>query len=277
MPKNIFWGHSPDPDDAYMLYGIVTGKVKKDGFKVHQVLKDIESLNSLTMEGKLDVTAVSTATMPYIQNEYEILKYGASMGDNYGPIVISSKEYSKEDLKGKRIALPGKYTSASLTFSIYMSSEFKPVYMPFDQIMDAVKKGSVDAGVLIHEGQLTYSKQGFYMVEDLGKWWKKETNLLLPLGLDVVKKDLGEDKKVVLELFKEGIEYSNNNREEALKFASGYGRGIDNKILSDFVDMYVNKYTSELGELGKRSIIGMMEIAHNHKLIPQTPNISFCE
>ncbi len=261
-------GHSPDPDDAFMFYGLAYDYVKIDDYKIEHVLEDIQSLNVRAFKGELEVTAISAHVYPYVQDKYYIMRTGASMGIGYGPILISKKELSLEDLKGKKIAHPGDYTTATLLAKIYLD-EFIPVAMPFDEIMNAVQNNEVDAGIVIHEGQITYQDLGFKKIVDFGELWEKETSLPLPLGLDVVRKDLGLElaEKISVKL-RESIEYGYKNLHEAVKYALNFGRGLNFELGEKFIRMYVNDLTIDMGQQGESALQLLFNKSYDKGLIP---------
>jgi 1,4-dihydroxy-6-naphthoate synthase len=275
MEKKILRvGHSPDPDDAFMFYGLAFDYVKIDDYKIEHILEDIQSLNVRAMKGELEVTAISAHVYPFVQDKYYIMRTGASMGIGYGPILISKKNYSLEDLKNKKIAHPGDYTTATLLAKIYLS-EFTPIAMPFDEIMNAVEKGEVDAGIVIHEGQITYNQLGFKKILDFGELWKKETNLPLPLGLDVVRKDLGlEMAKKISQKLKESIEYGYKYLNDAVNYALKFGRGLSFELGEKFIKMYVNELTIDMGTDGEKALQLLFDKAYQKKLIPEKIEVS---
>lgn len=266
-------GHSPDPDDAFMFYGLAYDYVKIDDYKIEHVLEDIQSLNVRAFKGELEVTAISAHVYPYVQDKYYIMRTGASMGIGYGPILISKKEFSLEDLKGKKIAHPGDYTTATLLAKIYLD-EFIPVAMPFDEIMNAVKNDEVDAGIVIHEGQIIYQDLGFKKILDFGELWEKETSLPLPLGLDVVRKDLGLElaEKISIKL-RESIEYGYKNLHEAVKYALNFGRGLSFELGEKFIRMYVNELTIDMGQEGERALQLLFDKSYDRGLIPSKVDV----
>jgi 1,4-dihydroxy-6-naphthoate synthase len=326
MPKTptqlIRIGHSPDPDDAFMFYALAHEKIDMRGFKVEHVIEDIESLNQRALgtgsfsEGKgarpsspkngsgtiletqngarpqsLEVTAVSCHAYAYLADRYAVMRSGASVGDNYGPILVTrakgqgsgatNKARTKEGVL--KVAIPGELTTAYLVFQLYQKTALCPVsrapcpvFVPFDRIFDAVKTGEADLGLIIHEGQITYGQHGLELAVDLGKWWHETTQLPLPLGVDVIRKDLGpETMKRFAGLFKESIEYALNHRKEALEYASQFGRGIADDLNDRFVGMYVNDYTVELGEKGEAGFRKLLDEAYQHKIIPHKINLEF--
>ncbi|MGD0589955.1 MAG: MqnA/MqnD/SBP family protein [Bacteroidota bacterium] len=261
-------GHSPDPDDAFMFYGLSSGKVKLDGIIIDHMLEDIQSLNMRALKGELEVTAISAHAFPSVADKYWIMATGASMGEGYGPVLISKNYGSLEELKGKKIATPGKLTTASLIFKIFTDG-LENVDVPFDQIMDRVESGEFAAGVLIHEGQITYADQGFKKVIDFGELWKSRFgNLPLPLGLDVVRKDLGEVLARTLSVgLKQSIHYGYTHQSEAIPYALQYGRGIDIALGERFVKMYVSELTIDMGERGKKALETLFRLGAERKLI----------
>jgi 1,4-dihydroxy-6-naphthoate synthase len=248
-------GHSPDPDDAFMFFGLSSGKVKLDGIIIEHMLEDIQSLNVRAMRGELEVTAISAHAYPSVADKYWIMRTGASMGEGYGPVLISKNYKSLEELKGKIVATPGKLTTASLLFKIF-SEGIENTDIPFDQIMDRVESGEFAAGVIIHEGQVTYGKQGFQKIIDYGELWKARFgDLPLPLGLDLVRKDLGEELARKLSFgLKESIHYGYTHQADAIPYALQYGRGIDVQLGERFVKMYVSELTVDMGERGKKAL-----------------------
>lgn len=266
-------GHSPDPDDAFMFYGLAFDYVKIDDYKIEHVLEDIQSLNIRAMKGELEVTAISAHVYPYVEDKYYIMRTGASMGVGYGPVLISKEKYELKDLKNKRIAHPGDYTTATLLTKIYLD-DFIPVPMPFDEIMNAVKNGEVDAGVIIHEGQITYDKLGFHKILDFGQVWYEETGLPLPLGLDVVRKDLGLDlaQKISTKL-RESIEYGYQNLKDAVSYALKFGRGLDFELGEKFIKMYVNDLTIDMGTQGEKALKLLFDKAFEKGLIKKRIDI----
>lgn len=260
-------GHSPDPDDAFMFYGLAFDFVKIDDYKIEHVLEDIQSLNLRAMRGELEVTAISAHVYPYVQDKYYIMRTGASMGIGYGPILISKKNYNLSDLKQKRIAHPGDYTTATLLAKIYLE-EFVPIAMPFDEIMNAVESGEVDAGVVIHEGQITYEQLGFKKILDFGELWQEETGLPLPLGLDVVRKDLGiELASKISSKLRESIEYGYKNLPSAVNYALKFGRGLNFELGEKFIKMYVNELTIDMGTQGEKALQLLFDKAFEKGLI----------
>jgi 1,4-dihydroxy-6-naphthoate synthase len=268
-------GHSPDPDDAFMFYGIASGKVTSDKIDFEHVIEDIQSLNKRALNKELETTAISAHGYLKVQDDYRIMSCGASMGEGYGPIVVSS--VPTDYLNGKEIGVPGKLTTAFLLLSIYADG-FIPVEMPFDEIMPAVARGDIETGLIIHEGQLTYKDSGLCMLFDIGELWAKDTTLPLPLGLNVVKRDIGEElQKEVLRVHKESIEYGLAHKKEALEYAMKYGRGIGEDVGEKFVLMYVNKYTLDLGGKGKAALEYLFNRAYDKGIIKEEPRLDILE
>ncbi len=272
--KIITVGHSPDPDDAFMFYGLSSGKVKLAGIKIEHRLEDIQSLNERAMNAELEVTAISAHAYPYVADKYWIMATGASMGEGYGPVVVSKKYRTLTELRGKRVATPGKMTTATLLFRIFTEG-IENVDVPFDQIMDRVTAGEFDAGLLIHEGQITYDQEGFHKVLDFGEFWEGETaGLPLPLGLDVVRKDLGEEMAHRLCAgLKESIRYGYTHQDEAIPYALEWGRGIDRRLGEKFVKMYVSDLTIDMGEKGREALAKLFQFGAKKGLLPRVPEI----
>jgi 1,4-dihydroxy-6-naphthoate synthase len=247
-------GHSPDPDDAFMFWGLAAGEVDARGFEFEHVLRDIQTLNEWALEGRLEVTAISLHAYPHVQDRYVLLPHGASMGSGYGPIVVAREPLTDDELREVEIAVPGRMTTAFLTLQLRLG-EFRWREVPFDQIMDEVTSGQAAAGLLIHEGQLTYGAAGLEKIADLGEWWLDETGLPLPLGANVARRDLGPD--VLRELsavLAASIRAGLDNRERALEYALQFGRGLDDELADRFVGMYVNELTKDYGEEGRRAV-----------------------
>lgn len=267
--RAISLAHSPDPDDAFMFYGLSSGAVTAEGLKFVHEFSDIETLNRRAMEGAYDVSAVSFHAYAYLWERYALLPHGASVGDGYGPMVVSTRPLAKEDLANVRIAVPGTLTTAFLALRLFRQ-EGEYSVLPFDQILPAVSDGTVEAGLIIHEGQITYESKGLHKVLDLGEWWKEETGLPLPLGGNVLRRDLGPDlmSQVSRALF-QSIDYAMNHREEALEYALKFGRGISTPLADRFVSMYVNDFTLDIGEQGEEAIKILYERAYAAKVIPK--------
>ena len=270
----IHVGHSPDPDDAFMFYGLSSGNVKLEGSTIEHRLEDIQTLNQRAMNRELEVTAISAHAYPSVATDYWIMATGASMGEGYGPVIVSKKYKSLEELKGKTVATPGKLTTATLLFKIFTDG-IAHTDIPFDQIMPRVASGEFDAGLLIHEGQITYEADGFKKILDFGELWKERYGTLpLPLGLDVVRKDLGEQlARLLSDGLKKSIHYGYTHQEEAIPYSLQYGRGIDGKLGAQFVKMYVNELTIDMGQRGKTALETLFRLGSEKKLIPPVPSI----
>ena len=273
----IHLAHSPDSDDAFMFYALAQGKVDSEGIEYVHELQDIETLNQRALRGELEVTAVSIHAYAYLSDRYALLPHGASMGDRYGPKLVSLSPLRRADIRGKTIAVPGPLTSAYLALRLY-EPEFEPVFLPFDKIDAAVLQGDVDAGLLIHEGQLTYSSQGLHLVEDMGEWWFSETGLPLPLGGNVIRKDLSADlKRTVSRHLRESIAYGLAHRDSALDHAMRYSRGLERSDADTFVGMYVNDWTLDYGERGREAIRLFLQRGVDSGVIPTPVTIEFVE
>jgi 1,4-dihydroxy-6-naphthoate synthase len=247
-------GHSPDPDDAFMFWAIASGRVDMRGLELEQHARDIETLNALALEGELEITALSAGAYPYVAETYALLPHGASLGDGYGPVVVTRAPVAPAALAGARVAVPGRLTTAFLVARLALPA-FEPVHVGFDAVMDEVRSGRVDAGVVIHEGQLTYAREGLSLVLDLGAWWLEETGLPLPLGANAIRRDLGADViRRASAVLRDAIEAGLAHREEALAYAHGFGRGIAAGENDRFVEMYVNDLTRDYGERGRAAV-----------------------
>jgi 1,4-dihydroxy-6-naphthoate synthase len=247
-------GHSPDPDDAFMFWALAEKGIDTRGFEFEHVLRDIQTLNEWALEGRLEVTAISLHAYPFVQDRYVLLPHGASMGFGYGPLVVARRGMTKGELRSVEIAMPGKMTTAFLVLRLYLG-EFRYRVLPFDEILEAVRDGEAEAGLLIHEGQLTYADEGLQKVVDLGEWWLLETGLPLPLGVNVARRDLGEERLHELsEVLAESIAAGLANREEAMRYALQFGRGLDFSLGDRFVSMYVNELTQDYGEEGRAAV-----------------------
>ncbi len=264
-------GHSPDPDDAFMFYALAKEKIPMQGFRVEHVIEDIESLNQRALRSELEVTAVSCHAYAYLADRYLVMQSGSSVGDQYGPVLVgkTTPDSSRLNLKGKKIAVPGKLTTAYLVLQLF-EPEIEPVFTPFDEIFDEVLAGRVDYSLVIHEGQITYEEKGLRKLIDLGEWWHEKTKLPLPLGLDVIRRDLGtETVQSFAKLFKTSIEFALNHRKEALDYALQFGRGIRENLGDQFVGMYVNHYTVDLGEKGKAGLERLLQEGYEKGILPQ--------
>jgi 1,4-dihydroxy-6-naphthoate synthase len=247
-------GHSPDPDDAFMFWGLASGEVDPRRFEFEHVLRDIQTLNVWALKGELEVTAISLAAYPMVQERYVLLPHGASMGSGYGPIVVAREEQSAADLRQLEIAVPGELTTAFLVLRMCIGS-FRYREVPFDAIIDEVRSGRADAGLLIHEGQLTYEAEGLKKVVDLGEWWLLETGLPLPLGANVARRDVGAENLFELsDVLRDSIQAGLDNRAEAMEYALQFGRGLDTELTDRFVGMYVNELTCDYGDEGRQAV-----------------------
>ncbi|HYM00589.1 MAG TPA: MqnA/MqnD/SBP family protein [Blastocatellia bacterium] len=272
---DITLGHSPDPDDAFMFYALAENKMDTEGLRFTHVIQDIETLNQRAMKSELDVTAVSIHAYAYVLNKYALLTSGASIGDNYGPVLIARRPMTIEEVKQVKIAVPGVKTTAYLALRLCLG-HVESVVIPFDRIMEAVGSGQIDAGLLIHEGQLTYGSRGFSKVVDLGEWWKRETGLPLPLGGNAIKKSLGPELIAkVSRLLKQSIEYGLEHRQIAVRHAMAYGRGLEEKLTDRFVGMYVNDYTIDYGEKGRAGVKRLLQRGYEEGLIPNPVDLEF--
>jgi 1,4-dihydroxy-6-naphthoate synthase len=268
-------GHSPDSDDAFMFWGLASGQVQSQ-FEFEHILRDIQTLNEWAMEGRLESTAVSVHAFAYVADKYALLRHGGSFGDDYGPMIVSKRPLTPEELKETTIAVPGKLTSAFLALHLYFEEQFgehvRPKFevVPFDEIIPSILDGSFEAGLIIHEGQLTYGQEGLTLIADMGKWWKEKNGLPLPLGVNVVRKDLGEEAvKDVSRCMRESIHAGLSNRQKALEYALQFARGMDESTSDEFVGMYVNERTKDMGEEGIRSIRLFLQEGARIGLVPE--------
>lgn len=264
-------GHSPDPDDAFMFCALSHGAVKIRDFEIDHVLEDIQSLNERAMNGDLEVTAISAHAFLSVADKYWIMATGASMGEGYGPVVISKEPLTVDELEGKRVAIPGEITTAALLSRIFLP-KFEAVVRPFDAIFDAVDKGDADAGVIIHEGQLTYADKGYHKILDFGERWEKETGLPLPLGLDVVRRDLGRELAVEINTaMRASIDWAYENEEEALTYSLKFGRGLERELGRRFVKMYVSDITKDMGDAGEKALRELFARAEGAGIVDKAP------
>ncbi len=269
--------HSPDSDDAFMFYALATHKLSTPGYKYSHTLADIQSLNEAALTETYDVTAISFAAYPALRDRYILLDCGASFGEGYGPIVVSTKFLKPQELAGKRIAVPGLKTSAYLTLKLY-EPHFDPIVMPFDKIIDAVQNNLVEAGLLIHEGQLFFSKKGLHRAIDLGIWWQEQTGLPLPLGGNAVRRALGPRLgRQISRAIRDSISYGLEHREEALNYAMQFAREMDADLADQFVGMYVNKWTMGCGETGRQAVRELIERGTKAGLLPAPPTVEFLD
>jgi 1,4-dihydroxy-6-naphthoate synthase len=291
-------GHSPDPDDAFMFYGLAKNKLSTGRYRFEHVLQDIQTLNQRARRGELEITAISIHAYPYVADRYALTSCGSSMGDNYGPMVITRQPTTLEQLRGKTIAIPGELTTAFLALQLAMggrgrvsgsglasspnpeSPNPKPAFyydvVHFDQIPAYVRAGKADAGLIIHEGQLTYEHSGLHLVLDLGQWWQKETNLPLPLGGNCIRKDLGQPAmQEVTDIIRESIQYSLDHRPEAVEYALQFGRDLDRDLADQFVGMYVNHWTLDYGNRGREAITKLLKRGADAGLVPAIEKLEF--
>lgn len=271
-------GHSPDPDDAFMFHALAHDKLDTGNLSFRHQLQDIETLNRRALHGELEVTAVSIHAYAYLLDKYVLLPSGCSMGDRYGPMVVSRKPITVGDLASSRIVVPGTMTTAFLALRLLLPGGFEHEVLPFDQIIGAVADGRYDAGLIIHEGQLTFMNQGLHLVADLGVWWQEKTGLPLPLGGNVVRRDLGEDViRQISRLLKESIRYALDHRDEALDYALSYARDMDRTLADRFVGMYVNDWTLDYGPRGREAVRRLLEEGHRANVIPSPTAVEFVE
>lgn len=276
-PRTIHVAHSPDSDDAFMFYALAEGHIDTGALRYVHELQDIQTLNQRALRGELEVTAVSIHAYAYIADRYALLPHGASFGDRYGPRLVARDALEKSDVRGKRIAIPGTLTTAFLALKLY-EPDFLPVPTPFDRIEDAVQRGEVDLGLLIHEGQLTFGDRGLHLIADMGEWWFGETGLPLPLGGNVIRKDLGQDTiKLVSSQLRASILYALEHREAALDHAMRYARGLDRGEADTFVGMYVNEWTLAYGERGRAAVKTLLQRGFDAGVIDRPTRVEFVE
>src|SRR5579883_49192 len=275
VPREIVSAHSPDSDDAFMFYGLATKKVRSAKVTFRHVLEDIESLNRKAMNGLYDLSAISYHAYPYVADKYVLMASGSSIGDGYGPMVGSNRPMETDDLKGRKIAIPGTMTSAYLTLKLFQP-DFQPVVAPFDKILDAVRERSADAGLIIHEAQLTYDREGFHRIIDLGKWWKTTHGLPLPLGGNVLLRSLPPDiQSECCRLMRESIQYALDNHDEALTYAMQFARDMEQRLAEKFVGMYVNHYTVDAGDRVPAAVQKLLDLGHEAGIIPRRVQVEF--
>ena len=273
--REINIAHSPDSDDAFMFYGLATNKVRVPGLRFTHTLCDIETLNRKAQEGVYDVTAISFHAFPYIQDHYALLPSGGSVGDGYGPMIVATRAFTQSEVKKKKIAVPGKLTTAYLALKLFAPGVEVEV-VPFDQIIPQVLEGKYEAGLIIHEGQLTYSKAGLHRVVDLGKWWLKMTGLPLPLGGNAIRRALGPQLMLsVSNALRDSIQYALDHREEALAYAMQFARDLDPQLADKFVGMYVNERTLDYGSDGREAVRRLLDMGHKAGIIPQVAKVEF--
>jgi len=273
--REITVAHSPDSDDAFMFYGLATNKVRLPGLRFAHTLCDIETLNRRAMDGVYDVTAISFHAYPYVQEKYALLPSGGSVGEGYGPMIVAARPYSAIEIKRKRIAVPGTLTTAYLVLRLFAPGVEAEV-VPFDQIIPQVLEGKHEAGLIIHEGQLTYDKSGLHRIVDLGKWWQRITGLPLPLGGNAIRRSLGPQlMSSVASAIRDSIQYALDHREEALAYAMQFARDLDVQMADKFVGMYVNERTLDYGPEGREAVRRLLDMGYKAGIIPQESNVEF--
>lgn len=276
--QEISIAHSPDSDDAFMFYGLATNKVRVPGYRFTHVLTDIETLNHKAInEAFYDVTAISFHAYPYLQEKYTLMPCGGSVGEGYGPMIVSTRKLTPAELKKTRIAIPGTLTTAYLTLKLY-EPEIETSVVPFDKIIPAVLSGEFDAGLIIHEGQLTYAKEGLLKLLDLGQWWREETSLPLPLGGNAIRRSLGTAvQRIATEALRDSIQHALDHRDEALLYAMQFARELDTPTANRFVGMYVNERTLNYGEDGRKAIVKLLKMGHDRGIIPIEASVDFVD
>lgn len=273
--REISVAHSPDSDDAFMFYGLATNKVRVPGLKFSHTLTDIETLNRKAMEGFYDVSAISFHAYPYVQDKYALMPCGGSVGEQYGPMVVSPRMMGLDELKRTRIAVPGTLTTAYLTLKLFAPA-IETAVVPFDQIIPEVLAGKYEAGLIIHEGQLTYESSGLCRLIDLGKWWHELTGLPLPLGGNAIRRDLGPELiQTITQALHDSIQYALDHREEALAYAMQFARDLDPHMADKFVGMYVNARTLDYGEDGREAVVRLLGMGYRAGIIPHEPRVDF--
>ena len=272
-------GHSPDPDDAFMFYGLAKNLLPTGKYRFEHVLQDIQTLNQRAMKGELEITAISIHAYPYVADKYALTSCGSSMGDKYGPMIVARQPMKLQDLRGKKIAIPGKLTTAFLAMQLCLGKAgetFEYEVVHFDQIPAFVKDGKADAGLIIHEGQLTFGQLGLHLLVDLGAWWHERTSLPLPLGGNCIRRDLGrETMQEVTDLLKRSIQFSLDHRAEAVEYALQFGRDLDRKLADQFVGMYVNQWTLDYGPRGREAITRLLKEGAHAGLVPEVGEIDY--
>jgi 1,4-dihydroxy-6-naphthoate synthase len=273
--KEISVAHSPDSDDAFMFYGLATNKIRVPGLKFNHTLTDIETLNRKAMEGFYDVTAISFHAYPYIQDKYALMTCGGSVGEQYGPMVVAPRAFGLEDLKRMKIAVPGTLTTAYLALKLF-APKIETAVVPFDRIIPEVVAGKYEAGLIIHEGQLTYETSGLHKILDLGKWWHELTGLPLPLGGNAIRRELGPELIAgISKALRDSIQYALDHREEALAYAMQFARDLDHQMADRFVGMYVNERTLDYGKDGKEAVEQLLGMGYRAGIIPHAPRVEF--
>lgn len=274
-PKEIVSAHSPDSDDAFMFYGLATKKVRSSKVTFRHVLEDIESLNRKAMQGQYELTAISYHAYPYVANKYVLMASGSSIGDGYGPMLVAAHPMETEELKGKRIAVPGLMTTAYLAVRLF-EPDITPVVVPFDKILDAVRERSADAGLIIHEAQLTYDRGGFHRIADLGRWFKNKYDLPLPLGCNALLRSLTpEVQSECCRMMRESIQYALDNHDEALTYAMQFARDMDHRLAEKFIGMYVNHYTVDCGTVVPAAAQKLLDLGYEAGLVPNRVELEF--
>ena len=269
-------GHSPDPDDAFMFYGLATGQMDAGRYEFAHILEDIQSLNIRAMKGELEITAISLHAYPYVRSQYALTACGCSMGDNYGPMIVAKQPWTVEQLKTKRIAIPGTLTTAFLGMQLLLGKGVHTVVKPFDEILSYVQAGHADAGLIIHEGQLTYQNNGLVCCVDLGRWWTQKTGLPMPLGGNVIRRNLGEKTMAeVTAILKNSIQFSLDHRDQAVRHALQYARDMNEKLADEFVGMYVNHWTLDYGPRGRAAVNALLDEGARAGLIPPCTPVEF--
>jgi 1,4-dihydroxy-6-naphthoate synthase len=274
--REITIAHSPDSDDAFMFYGLATNKVRVPGFKFTHSLTDIETLNQRAIrEAFYDVTAISFHAYPYLQDNYALMACGGSVGEGYGPMIVASRPFTLDSIRRIRIAVPGTLTTAYLALKLF-APEIETAVVPFDRIIPEVQAGNFEAGLIIHEGQLTYAQSGLHKVLDLGQWWREETGLPLPLGGNAIRRSLGEDTmRIVTQALRDSIQHGLDHRDEALTYAMQFARDLDQVLANKFVGMYVNERTLNYGEDGREAIRKLLALGHERGIIPHPVKVDF--
>lgn len=273
--REISVAHSPDSDDAFMFYGMATNKIRVQGVKFTHTLCDIETLNRKALEGFYAITAISFHAYPYIQHKYAIMPCGGSVGEGYGPMIVASRPMSSSEVKTVKVAVPGTMTTAYLSLKLF-APEVATEVVPFDEIIPRVLEGKYPAGLIIHEGQLTFNKSGLHKVLDMGKWWRDETGLPLPLGGNAIRRDLGSELiSACCSALRDSIQYALDNREEALQYAMQFARDLEPQMADKFVGMYVNERTLDYGSDGRKAIAKLLQMGYDKGIIPHNPNVEF--
>ena len=275
LPIEIVSAHSPDSDDAFMFYGLATKKIRSSKVAFRHVLEDIESLNRKALDGMYDLTAISYHAYPYVAGKYVLMASGSSIGDGYGPMLVASRPMDAAEIRGKKIAVPGTMTTAFLALKLF-EPDFTPVVVQFDKILEAVEERSVDAGLIIHEAQLTYSRAGFHRIVDLGRWWKDKYGLPLPLGGNALLRSLSPElRSECCRMMRESIQYALDNHDEALRYAMQFARDLDPRLAEKFVGMYVNHYTVDCGDVVPVAAQKLLDLGFEAGLVPHKVELEF--